>query len=182
MRSKLLVLGVVTAALIVVGCGSSKKSSSTSSTSSSASTSSTSSTSTAPAAKAKKPKKAAVPSRTYRLKLAGTAEVPKGAPSGSGSAVVTFHGKTLEVCWRFSHLHGFSSATFAHIHKGAKGAAGAIVVPLSTAPTFRHKGCVKSSSTLIKAMEKNPHAYYVNIHSKKYQGGAVRSQLELPRA
>jgi hypothetical protein len=111
------------------------------------------------------------------LKLAGSAEVPKGAPKGSGSAVVTFHGKTLQVCWRFSHLHGFTGATFAHIHKGGKGASGPIVVPLSTGKTFLHKGCVKSSATLIKAMEKDPHGYYVNIHSKKYPGGAVRSQL-----
>jgi hypothetical protein len=118
-----------------------------------------------------------VPSRTYRLKLKGSAEVPKGAPQGTGSAVVTLRGKTSQVCWRFTHLKGFTSATFAHIHQGTAGTSGNILVPLSTGPKLKHSGCVTSSAAVISAIAKNPKGFYVNIHSKKYPGGAVRSQL-----
>jgi hypothetical protein len=74
-------------------------------------------------------------------------------------------------------LKGFDKPTFAHIHAGAKGTPGNIVVPLSTGVTFKRKGCVHASAAVIRAIAKHPHSYYVNIHSKKYPNGAVRSQL-----
>jgi hypothetical protein len=173
MYSKALtVLSIATAALGVAACGSSNKSSSSSS-SAPASSSAPSSTT-----KSKKTTKAgAVPSRTYRLVLSGKVEVPKGAPNGKGAAVVTLRGKSSQVCWRFSHLHGFTNATFAHIHHAPAGKAGNIVVPLSTGPKLHHSGCVKASPTIIKTIARNPKGFYVNIHSKVYPGGAVRSQL-----
>ena len=172
MRSKALtVLSIATAVVGVTACGSKKSSSSTSSSAAASGSASSSSAATSSSKGGK------VPSRTYRLKLKGSAEVPKGAAKGTGSAVITLHGKTSQVCWRFTHLKGFTSATFAHIHKGAAGTSGNIVVPLSTGPKLKHKGCVTSSGTLIKTIAKSPKGYYVNIHSKKYPGGAVRSQL-----
>ena len=175
MRTKLLVvLTVVAAAVVLAACGSSKKSSSSSTSAPSSTPPPTTSTT---AKKSKKKKTSGLPSRTYKLKLAGKVEVPKGAPAGGGDAVVSIHGKTDQACWRFSHLHGFTSATFAHIHQGVAGKAGNIVVPLSTGAALKHAGCVKASPTLLKNIEANPHGYYVNIHSKKYPAGAVRSQL-----
>jgi CHRD domain len=172
MYSKALtVLSIATAALGVAACGSKKSSSSSSSSSASSSASS------APTKSKKSTRAAAVPSRTYRLKLTGKAEVPKGAPNGTGAAVVTLRGKSSQVCWRFSRLHGFTSATFAHIHRAPAGKAGNIVVPLSTGPKLHHAGCVKASPTITKAIARSPKAFYVNIHSKTYPGGAVRSQL-----
>lgn len=113
---------------------------------------------------------------TYRVKLSGTAETPHGAPRGKGRAVIALHGSS-KVCWRFTRLAGFTSATVAHIHRGAPGAAGAVVVPLSTAAKLHHRGCVTAPAAVIKAIEQNPAGYYVNIHSKQYPGGAVRAQL-----
>jgi hypothetical protein len=170
MRSKLILPGILIAVLGVAACGSKK-----SSTSTSTSTSTPAATTAPP--KGKKAKAAAVPSRTYHVKMTGKAETPPGPPKATGSAVVTLHGKTLQVCWRFTALRGFTGATFAHIHKGAKGTSGPIVIPFSTGPKLKHKGCVHSTATLIKAIAKDPHGYYVNIHSKKNPGGAVRAQL-----
>jgi hypothetical protein len=116
------------------------------------------------------------PIRTYRLKLSGTAETPPGATQGKGLAVIAFHGSS-KVCWRFAHLAGFTAATFAHIHRGAAGKAGAVVVPLSTAAKLHHRGCVAAPAAVINAIERDPPAYYVNIHSQQYPGGAVRAQL-----
>lgn len=152
MRSRLLVSSLAVLALGVTACGSS------------------SSKTGASAGKHRGPV------HIYRLALAGRAETPPGAPQGTGAAVIAFHGSSV-VCWRFAHLHGFTNATFAHIHVGAKGKAGNIVVPLSTGPRLHHQGCVHLSASLVKAVEQNPGDYYVNIHSTQYPGGAVRAQL-----
>jgi hypothetical protein len=169
MRSKLLVVSIATAVLGIAACGSSKKSSSTTAPGAPPAT-------TTPA-KGKTAQKGALPSRTYSVKMTGKAETPAGPPNASASAVVTLHGNTNQACWRFSKIHGVVGATYAHIHVGAKGTAGPVVVPLSTGLKFMTKGCVSVSATRIKAIERNPHGYYVNIHSKKYPIGAVRSQL-----
>jgi len=114
---------------------------------------------------------------TYHLTLSGAAETPAGAPHGSGVAVIALHLSSRQVCYRFAHLRGFTGATFAHIHKGASGAAGNIVLPLSTATKLHHRGCVAASAGLISAIQADPSGYYVNIHSVSYPAGAVRAQL-----
>lgn len=177
MRSKLLIASLAVAVIGAAGCGSSSSSSSSTSTStpasSTASTPASTGTTTKPAvAKVKK-----AVSRTYALKLTGAAETPAGAPSGTAKAVVTLSTKLGKVCWTFESLSGVSSPTFAHIHVGAAGTSGNIVLPLSTGTTFLTKGCVPASATLISSIAANPHHYYVNIHSNQYPGGAVRAQL-----
>ena len=44
-------------------------------------------------------------------------------------------------------------------------------------PRLRHRGCVAVPASAIKAIESNPHGYYVNIQSRRYPAGAVRAQL-----
>ncbi|MGA2929421.1 MAG: CHRD domain-containing protein [Solirubrobacteraceae bacterium] len=198
MQSKLIITGVLVAVLGVTACGSSKKSTSTTTKTPATTTAATTSTTTTPAEKATtktattrkattkkattkkattKRAAAPTPSRTYSVKMTGPAETPPGAPKGTASAVITLKGKTLQACWTFSALKGFTHPTFAHIHKGAKGVSGPIVVPLSTGMTFKTKACVAANAAIIDAIEKSPRNYYVNIHSTKYPGGAVRAQL-----
>ena len=158
MRSRLLVLSLVVLVLGVTACGSS-------------SASSAGSKALPPGATA------GGPLHIYRVRLiGGNAEAPRGAPRGTGDAIIAFHGSSL-VCWRFAHLHGFFNATLAHIHIGAKGRSGSIVAPLSTGPALRHQGCVPVSTGLASKIERHPADYYVNIHSKQYPSGAVRAQL-----
>jgi hypothetical protein len=109
------------------------------------------------------------------VQLAGTNEVPKGAPSGSASAKISLLGKTGKVCWTFSKLKGVTAPTAAHIHKGNKGTSGPIVVPFGS--KYKSKGCVTAPAATIAAIQKSPKAYYVNIHNAKYPNGAVRGQL-----
>jgi CHRD domain len=113
-------------------------------------------------------------STTIHVKMTGAQETPK-ADGGSGSAALTLNAKTGRVCWVFSNLKGIKSPFAAHIHKGAKGKAGPVVVPLGGA--FKAKGCTKSTAATVKAILKKPGAYYVNIHTKKFQNGAIRGQL-----
>lgn len=177
MRSRLLIPSLAVALIGVAGCGSSSSSSSSSSASTPAATTASTSTSTSTTTNPAVAKVKKALSKTYVLKMTGSAETPAGAPGGTAKAVVTLSTKAGKVCWTFKSLSGFSNPTFAHIHMGAAGTSGNIVVPLSTGAAFLTKGCVSASATLISAIAANPHGYYVNIHNKQYPGGVVRAQL-----
>jgi CHRD domain len=116
------------------------------------------------------------PLRIYRTTLSGAASRPLGSPSGTGVAIIALHRGEV-VCWRFSHLHGFTDATAATLHVGAKGSSGKAVVPLSTGRRLHHQGCVRTTAGLSNAIKLNPSGYYVSIYSQQYPAGAVRAQL-----
>jgi hypothetical protein len=106
--------------------------------------------------------------------LRGKNEVPKGSPTGKGTAEVYFRSAT-KVCWEFKYS-GIGKPLAAHIHKGKPGTAGPVVVPFGAA--FKKEGCTTASAATVRAILKNPAAYYVNVHTAKYPGGAIRGQLE----
>ncbi len=175
MSHRILLGGAAAVALLVAGCGSSSSSSSSGSSPSSSSPSASG-------------KKGPVLPRTYAVSLKGASEVPAAAPKGVGKAVISIRtqgakGKEkgqgskgqVQLCWKFSGLTGFDKPTAAHIHSGAAGAAGAIVVPLGGA--FTPSGCTPAASNVVAAIEASPKAHYVNVHSKKFPNGAVRAQL-----
>lgn len=156
MRSRPMAIGGIAAALLLTACGGGGA---------------TSQRSAPPGTKASRP------SVKYVVTMTGGGETPAGAANGVGVAIIALHDSVNKVCWRFSHLHGFVGATYAHIHQGAKGKSGPIVIPLSTASKLHHAGCVTASATLLAAIAKDPSAYYVNVHSVRYPQGAVRAQL-----
>jgi hypothetical protein len=109
---------------------------------------------------------------TLTTKLAGKNEVPKGAPAGKGTATITISGG--KVCWKFT-FSGIDKPTASHIHKAAAGAAGPVLVPLGAA--FKAAGCTTAPASVIKGIVAHPSRYYVNIHTAKFPGGAIRGQL-----
>jgi hypothetical protein len=116
------------------------------------------------------------PVKIYRVKLSGAAERTGGAAAGTGEAVIALHGTSV-VCWRFAHLHGFTGATSARIYRGSTHKDGKVVASLSTGPRLHHEGCRHAHPSVINAIERGPHDYYLNIHSVQYPRGAVRAQL-----
>jgi len=114
--------------------------------------------------------------KTLTTTMLGSNEVPKGAPRGSGKAVITLNAGTRKVCWTFSNLKGISKVSASHIHKAPKGRSGNVVVPFF-AGALKTKGCVKAAKSIITAIERRPSGYYVNIHTMRYPAGAIRGQL-----
>src|SRR5207302_300566 len=100
--------------------------------------------------------------KTLRTTMLGSNEVPKGAPNGSGKALITLNAAKGKVCWTFSNLKGISGVNAAHIHKAPKGKSGNVVVAFFSGP-LKKTGCVKATKAVITAIEKSPSAYYVNI-------------------
>jgi hypothetical protein len=104
--------------------------------------------------------------------LTGKAETPKGDPDGRGTAEVKITGR--QVCWEIV-VSKVQKIVAAHIHKGAPGTAGPVVVPFGK--TFKSKGCTTTTAAIAAAIKAKPSAYYVNVHNAKYPGGALRGQL-----
>jgi hypothetical protein len=116
-----------------------------------------------------------VASRTYVRKLAGKNAVPAGAMDGSAAAVISIHGNTDQLCWKFSALKNVISPLVAHVHKGLAGAPGPVLIPLDGG--FSPSGCTYAPGPVLATIESSPLAYYVDIHNAKYPQGAVRAQL-----
>jgi hypothetical protein len=86
-----------------------------------------------------------------------------------------------------THINNKNHETFTagHIHQGAVGVAGGIVVPLFVAPTpptnarhIKQSGvATPNAGTTGTALCQNPSAYYVNYHTTAFPGGAIRGQL-----
>jgi hypothetical protein len=105
--------------------------------------------------------------------------MPEGTNThGSGSARLQLNPDQQTVC-SVIHVTGIAlPATAAHIHQGAAGVNGPIVIHLP-APNAAgiSTGCTHAPRTLIAAIMQHPAGYYVNVHNKPYPEGAVRGQL-----
>lgn len=112
---------------------------------------------------------------TLTTTMTGKQETPKGSPTGKGTARITLEPGVGKVCFRLT-WSGIGNPTASHIHKGRRGTAGPVVVPLFGG-TAKHSGCVRAARSLIRRIAKSPGGYYVNIHTVKYPAGALRGQL-----
>ena len=116
----------------------------------------------------------------------GSAEVPDpGDPDGSGAARVAIDVKKEKLCFILVVLDITLPAAAAHIHAGATGVAGDIVVALEAPEEIDGTGiglatgCVHDQPRpLLRDIKNNPAQYYVNVHTSDFPGGAVRGQLE----
>lgn len=116
--------------------------------------------------------------RVLTATLLGANQVPSVATSGTGYATVAVNLATDTVCYTVSVSGITLPATGAHIHKGAAGTNGPIVVPF-TAPNASGvaSGCTAVSPALAQDIAANPSGYYVNVHTTDFPGGAIRGQL-----
>ena len=121
--------------------------------------------------------------------LHGANEVPgPGDPDGRGLALVRT-GRS-RVCFALG-WSGIAPPIFAHIHVGAAGVAGPVVVlffdvpELAGAPTATlpatvaaAAGCVGDQDpALLRDIRRHPADYYANIHTLEFVPGAIRGQL-----
>jgi hypothetical protein len=124
-----------------------------------------------------------------RAELRGTNEVPATDLDARGQARVTLDVRDGEVCFsvRFDRV---GTPNRGHIHVGAAGVNGGIVVPLfelaDLSADARHDalerghldGCVEADPAVLEAIAANPEGYYVNLHNARFPAGAARGQLE----
>jgi CHRD domain len=113
-------------------------------------------------------------SGAMKVNLTGAEEVPpaKSDGKGSGSFRVAEDG-TITGSVSTEGVKG----TMAHIHNGAKGTNGPVIVPLTkNGDTYSVPEGKKLTADQIKALKEGN--LYVNVHSDRYKGGEVRAQLQ----
>jgi hypothetical protein len=113
--------------------------------------------------------------KTFTVSLSGKTETPKGDPNGRGTAKVTINTSTGRLCFRLT-WSAIGTPNAAHIHKGKRGVAGPVVIPLFGG-TAKHTGCVKAAKSLLRQILRSPASYYVNVHNAAFPSGAIRAQL-----
>ncbi|MDQ3689169.1 MAG: CHRD domain-containing protein [Chloroflexota bacterium] len=121
-----------------------------------------------------------------QAQLTAEAEVPVSGPEGAtGSARIRIdlYGETENpLCFELT-VAGLAETDFvtaAHIHAGAAGVSGDVVVPLFTEPPAGElSGCLLAADLeLLALIATHPADYYVNIHTDAYPAGFVRGQLD----
>jgi hypothetical protein len=144
---------------------------------------------------------------TYGAMLVDENEIPKpSTPGGMGWAKIMLSDDQRRVCYELA-TWGTETPMAAHIHHGAPGVAGPILVPLGapntqvmasdipmlrdaaamepkgTVPTgnqavWYSSGCVDPVDRLVlRDIISNPQDYYVNVHTMADPAGAARGQL-----
>lgn len=109
-----------------------------------------------------------------RVKLTGAEEVPPVSSSGSGSGSFRV-GPDGAVSGSVTTTG--VPGTAAHIHQGAKGQNGPVIVPLAkNGDTYTAPAAAKFTPAQLQAFKSGN--TYVNVHSSQYKGGEVRGQLE----
>jgi CHRD domain len=113
-------------------------------------------------------------SGAMKVSLSGAEEVPPVSTNatGSGSFRVASDG-TITGSVKTEGVQGF----MAHIHRGAKGQNGPVIIPLSkNGDTYS----VPEGRKLTEAQLADLKAgnLYVNVHSPTHKGGEIRAQLQ----
>jgi hypothetical protein len=109
-------------------------------------------------------------------KLTVAQEVPKQVVKDArahGQFTGTLTGTKLKWKLTFGGLTG--PATAAHIHLGAMGKAGPVVVALCGPCHSGMTGTATISASLLKKIDR--HLTYVNVHTSKNKAGEIRGQL-----
>lgn len=128
----------------------------------------------------------------FTVQLSAANEVPpvtNAESTARGTAVITINSSTNQIDFNVS-LNGFtptSVVNVAHIHPGAAGVPGGVLVSTGLTPgtvtltngagTFSFQG-VTVSADIISQILANPQNFYFNVHTALNGGGAIRGQLK----
>ena len=113
-------------------------------------------------------------SGAIKVSLTGTEEVPPLSVPGSGSgAFRVAEDGTISGAVTTKDVQG----TMAHIHRGAKGTNGPVIVPLDkNGDTYTVPAGRKLTAQQIDDLKKGN--LYVNVHTNRNKGGEVRGQIQ----
>ncbi len=120
------------------------------------------------------------------VKLTGAQENPPADPDGS--AIFAYAAFGHHLCYVLFDADNLDTVIAAHIHSGARGVNGPIVVALKTPTPVGHE-CITAvpdttpNTTMVltqselNAIIAMPDQFYANVHTTAFPAGAVRAQL-----
>jgi hypothetical protein len=117
---------------------------------------------------------------TLTATLAGVTEGDNpGDEDGSGTASIVIDPAAGTACWTLT-AENIMPVTQSHIHVGAEGESGDIVVPLDV-DGFEgsSEGCIEpmEDAAVLQDIVDDPAGFYVNLHTEDFPAGAIRGQL-----
>ena len=113
--------------------------------------------------------------KSQEVSLTGMSEVPPAATSATGTGTVTINADhTVSVRLTVRGM----DATAAHIHEGAAGANGPVIVPLVKRGDNEFVAPEGAKVTSAQHESFKAGKLYLNVHSAKFPGGEVRAQLK----
>jgi hypothetical protein len=124
---------------------------------------------------------AAIKTTTWTAALSSAQEIPKQVvrnTNAHGVFKATLSGSTLK--WKLTYAKLTGPALAAHIHLGAKGKSGNVLIPLcgaAPACTSGVHGSMPATAALKTDFKK--HLLYVNVHTAKNPNGEIRGQLSI---
>lgn len=98
-----------------------------------------------------------------------------GDPEGTGSASLVIDSDASVVCFIIT-FDGIEDPVAAHIHAGAAGVNGDVVVDFDWVNN-PGEGCVAGDPATIQAILDAPSVCYINVHTSEFPAGAIRGQL-----
>jgi uncharacterized membrane protein len=115
--------------------------------------------------------------KSYVAHMTGDQEVSQKGPAGAkGTANIDMDTDAGKVCYQLTY-EGSGKLSGGHIHRGAKGSEGPVVVNLDPA-TNGDKACVAGEKAVLQEIQSNPGGFYANLHTADYPKGVMRGQLE----
>jgi len=99
-----------------------------------------------------------------------------GDTDGTGNAALTFDSATGQVCYNLT-VANIDAPTAAHIHAGAAGSTGAVVVDFGLPVVLGANTCVMSTPAQVQAIVADPMNFYMNVHNGAFPDGAIRAQV-----
>ena len=116
---------------------------------------------------------------TFHTTLTADQEVPPTSSPATGVAMGTYDQST-NVLQITVNASGFESdLLFGHIHRGAVGATGPVIFPLTNTSSDPRVWTSSNTFTLTEAQEADflGGLYYVNLHTQMFASGAIRGQI-----
>jgi hypothetical protein len=115
---------------------------------------------------------------TLLVTMTGIQEVPgPGDADGSGTVEIEVVPTEGRLCWDL-YARGIDPATAAHLHRGAAGLAGPVVLMLTAPDASGHsQGCATIDLALARQVAAQSYDFYVNVHNAAHPDGAIRGQL-----
>jgi hypothetical protein len=111
---------------------------------------------------------------TFEVVLTGAEEVPgPGDPDGSGTATLMIDDVANTISWDIT-VADIDTVIAAHIQPGVAGSA--------NPPIVDFMGQLSGSGLMdadLASVVANPTAFYLNVHTEAFPGGAIRGQLSL---
>ena len=127
----------------------------------------------------------------YAAELRGANETPPNTSGAFGSALVTYDAASNFMAFEVN-TNGIASPSASHIHRGAAGVGGPVIINFATGPTGFQGSRVTGAGTVVAPMASSSlipadltglssvstaGGFYVNVHSTAFPGGEIRGQL-----